>query len=147
MKPVPSVVDECAWQAQEQALRAAPAQPDAAALADRRLARALREPPLSPIPFDFAAEVARQALPARAAAPAEAGFERVLGTGLGAVLVLAAVIVGLGQAGEWLRIALEHVPPLPSGTLRLGVALAACVGFSWLIGLLPRWQMRAPRRR
>lgn len=146
--PTP-IVDERAWQAQEQALRAAHGrigEPDAAALADRRLLRALREPPLAPLPADFAAGVARLVAPAAAARTVDAGLERLLGIGLGIALGAAALTQGLEQGAEWLRIVAEQASPLPPGTLRLGVALAACVGCSWLIGLLPQRQTRRSLR-
>jgi hypothetical protein len=145
MTSPPPIVDERAWQAQEQALRAATPgadQSDAIARADRYLARALREPPLSPIPFDFAAEVARRAAPASAVRPTDTRFERLLGAGLGVALAVAGLTQGLEQGGAWLRIVADQASPLPPGTLRLGIALAACVGCSWLIGLLPRRSMR-----
>lgn len=138
--PTP-IVDERAWQTQEQALRAAHGseESDAPSLADRRLLRALREPALSPLPVDFAAEVARLATaPTAAARTADTRLERLLGVGLGIALGAAALTQGLEQGAEWLRIVGEQTSPLPPGTLRLGVALAACVGCSWLIGLLPR---------
>lgn len=149
MTSPPPIVDERVWQAQEQALRAAHdrlGEPDAAALADRRLLRALREPPLAPLPADFAAEVARLAAPAATTRTVDARLERLLGVGLGIALGAAALMQGLEQGAEWLRIVAEQASPLPPGTLRLGVALAACVGCSWLIGLLPRRQARRSLR-
>ena len=149
--PTP-IVDERAWQLQEQALRAAHGRSDeadaaAAALADRRLLRALREPPLSPLPADFAAGVvARLAAPAAATRAVDSRLERLLGAGLGIALGAAALVQGLEQGAQWLQIVAEQASPLPPGTLRLGVALAACVGGSWLIGLLPRWQARRSLR-
>lgn len=146
--PTP-IVDERAWQMQEQALRAAHVrrdEPDAAALADRRLLRALREPPLSPLPADFAAGVARLAAPAAATRTADTRLERLLGAVLGIALGAAALTQGLEQGAEWLRILAEQASPLPPGTLRLGVALVACVGCSWLIGLLPRGPARRSLR-
>ncbi|HUD43478.1 MAG TPA: hypothetical protein VMR06_15915 [Dokdonella sp.] len=146
MTSPPPMVDERAWQAQEQALRAAHggvAGPDAATVADRRLLRALREPPLSPLPVDFAAEVARLAAPPAHARPADTRLERLLGAGLGIALGAAALVMGLEQGTQWLRAVAEQAPP---GTLRFGVALIACVGSSWLIGLLPRSHSRGPLR-
>ncbi len=145
--PAPPV-DERTWQLQEQALRAARGrsdEPDAAALADRRLLRALREPPLSPLPADFAAGVARLAAP-QATRAVDTRLERLLGAALGIALGAAALVQGLEQGAQWLRIVAEQASPLPPGTLRLGLALAACVGCSWLIGLLPRRQARRSLR-
>lgn len=146
MTSLPPNVDERAWQSQEQALRAAHGgmgEPDAAALADRRLLRALREPPLSPLPADFAAEVARLAAPSAAARPADTRLERLLSAGLGIALGTAALVLGLEQGAQWLHAVAEQAPP---GALRLGIALVACVGCSWLIGLLPRSHTRGPLR-
>ncbi|ANB17525.1 hypothetical protein [Dokdonella koreensis] len=150
MKSQPPAFDEHAfdereWQAQERARRA----PPAAAPGDgyALVARALREPPLSPLPADFAAEVARRAVAERPGAPAEPWLERLLGTALGLALAVAGLITALVYGGTWLQAVADALPRPPTTALPLGMMLAVCVGLSWLVGQVGRPAGRSSGRR
>jgi hypothetical protein len=122
------------WQAQERALRAERTRErprgDPAVAQYRLIARALRDPPLAPIPGDFAVRVA-----ARVAGPQAVG-EHVdvwLGRALLALLLLAGVAAMFVYNGD-LR---EFSVSLPERALfrmqtllSWGMAIAACVGLS-----------------
>ncbi len=93
------------WQAQESALRAeragarASGDPDVAQY--RLIARALRNPPLAPLPSDFAARVAASA--ERSSRGANESVEMWLERGLVALLLLAGAAALLVYNGDWLR--------------------------------------------
>lgn len=125
--PDPRPVDERDWLAQERAL--------AGAAGDRRdalLARALRTPPASRPPADFAASVARMAATAAAAGVApEPRFERVLVNALLGLLALAGTVVALLWGGQWLALAGARF----GAHATLWALLAgACLLLSWLPG-------------
>ncbi len=123
------------WQAQERALRAERAgersQGDPAVAQYRLIARALRDPPLAPLPSDFAVRTAARA------AGAHAANERIdvwLGRALLALLLLAGVVVVLVYSGDSLRelsVSLPERAALRMQTLASwGMAIAACVALT-----------------
>jgi hypothetical protein len=111
---------------------------------DRLLARALRDPPLDPIPLDFAARTAELAKrederAAHAHAPDDR-LEAWLQNGLIALLAVTAIASLAVLASAWFRAAAAAVAQSrDSGTL-WGVAILACVALTWA---LERWQERA----
>jgi len=125
------------WEAQESALRAerhgAPAGRDTAVAQYRLIARALRNPPLDPLPSDLVARVAAGiALESRIASErVEVWLER----GLVVLLLLAGAAAVAVYNGESLRELTSSLPePAVLGTQVLtswGFAIAACVGISW----------------
>jgi len=126
------------WEAQERAVRAerlgARVGQDSAVAQYRLIDRALRSPPLTPLPRNFAAEVA-----ARVELKARAGNERLevwLGRGLVALLVLAGTAAVLVFFGDALRDLAENVTVPEATAFRVqtlagwAAAIAACVGVS-----------------
>lgn len=135
----PQGVDEREWQAQERAMRA---ERSAASLDDDDMlaasylgvSRALREPPMVPLPMAFAADVARH-VQATQEANAER-FERILTHALVAALGVSAGVICVIHGAQWLP-ALEKAMPNGGGTwLSL---VAACAGMHWT---MERWQAR-----
>lgn len=135
----PQDVDEREWQAQERAMRAAR---NAAPLDDEDMqaasylgvSRALRAPPMAPLPMAFAADVARRA---QAVQDANAErFERILTHALIAVLGLSACVICVIHGAQWLP-ALESAMPDGGGTWL--ALVAACVGMHWT---MERWRAR-----
>ena len=123
------------WQAQENALRAerAGARAGDSDVAQYRLvARALRSPPLAPIPSDFAARVAASA--ERSARGANESVEMWLERGLVALLLLAGVAALIVYNGDWLRELSFSVPERAAFGIQTivswSLAIAACVGIS-----------------
>ncbi|HZH42631.1 MAG TPA: hypothetical protein VEY50_00885 [Lysobacter sp.] len=122
------------WQAQEHALRCeragAPLGAENARVgAYRLIARALRHPPLEPLPADFAAQVAARA---QAAAEADDRLERLLQQLLSGGLLLAAAVVVATYGAQWLP-AFTALLPAPGGDAGAWLALgAAGVALSWL---------------
>jgi len=123
------------WQAQERALRAERArersQGDPAVAQYRLIARALRDPPLAPLPSDFAVRTAARV------AGTHAVSERVdvwLGRALLALLLLAGVAAVLVYSGDSLRdfsLSMPERAALRIQTLASwGMAIAACVALS-----------------
>jgi len=123
------------WQAQERALRAERAgkrsQGDPAVAQYRLIARALRDPPLDPIPSDFAVRTA-----ARVAGAQSLG-EQVdvwLGRALLALLLVAGVAAVYLYNGDSLRefsLSIPERTALGMQTLASwGMAIAACVALS-----------------
>lgn len=127
------------WQAQERALQAErrgdPAGDDPRQQRYRLLARALRQPPAATLPADFAARVAAQLEPA-AAAPAPAGgrFESVLLAALVGTFAVAAIVVLVRYGPAWLPTFRTLLPAGDPQALRWLLALAGCLGLSWLLG-------------
>jgi hypothetical protein len=126
------------WDAQERAVRAerlgARVGHDPAVAQYRLIDRALRNPPLSPMPSDFAARVAaRVDLKSRVA---NEHFEVWLGRGLVALLVLAGAAAVSIFLGESLRDFAENVTLAEPAAFRVqiiaswGAVIAACVGAS-----------------
>jgi hypothetical protein len=123
------------WQAQERALRAERAgersQGDPAVAQYRLIARALRDPPLAPLPSDFAVRTAARV------AGAQAASERVdvwLGRALLALLLIAgmaAVVVYNGDSLRDFSLSMPERTALRMQTLASwGMAIAACVALS-----------------
>lgn len=96
--------DDGEWQAQERARKATrdgtvPSGDEGVDVAYRRIAQALREPPSINLPKDFAADVAKLALPSASPFRAERDPElRIAGT-LAGILVACCVVVGFLYAG------------------------------------------------
>ena len=126
------------WEAQESGRRAdrggAQAAGDAAAAEYRIIARALRTPPLDPLPADFAARTA--ACAEREARIANENVEVWLGRGLVALLLLAGAVALRVYADEslfGLSFSLPERAELGIQTvLSWSLAIAACVGLSSL---------------
>ena len=123
------------WEAQERAVAdersGAPSTGDRNVDAYRLVARALRAPPLAPLPSDFAARTA-----ARARA-LHAGNERVevwLERGLLALLLLAGAAALFTYNRDWLRELDLSVPEGAAMGIRIvagwAIAVAACLGIS-----------------
>ena len=123
------------WQAQERALRAERAReraPGDPAMAQYRLiARALRDPPLAPLPSDFAVKTAARVVGAQTLG------ERVdvwLGRALLALLLLAGVAALYVYNGDSLReisLSVSERAAFRMQTLASwGMAIAACVALS-----------------
>lgn len=130
----PAVAREWALQerAREDERRGAPMSEDPPRLAEYRLlARALRAPPMEPIPYGFAEQVARRAA---AAADAGDGIERWLQR----LLMLGLVAAGAGAiaagAASWLPGVDAALRQLPSGTASWGALAGACCLLTWAWG-------------
>ncbi len=131
------------WLAQERALQRErmqldPAGDDALSQRYRMLARALREPLGETLPVDFAQRVTARAdaMPMRPIA-LESRFEFVLIPTLGLTLVGAASVVMTIYASAWLPVFHAIVPALQAPVNGWLLALAGCVGASWLLGQWP----------
>jgi hypothetical protein len=141
--PFADAAHEREWLAQERALQRErlqldPTDDDARSRSYRLLARVLREPSGATLPADFAQQVAARAAatPLPTTAP-ESRFEFVLTLALGLVLLVAAGAVIATQGSAWLpafRAVVPASPALANGWL---LALAGCLGASWLLG---QWQ-------
>jgi len=121
------------WRLQERAMReersGAPMDADDPRLAQYRLlSRALRTPAMEPIPYGFAAQVARGV---EAAAQAGDRLERWLQQGLLAVLVLVGVAVAAIGSVQWLPAFASSADLLPDGSLSWGLVVAACCIVTW----------------
>ena len=106
----------------------------------RLLARALRAPLRETLPAQFAKRVAARAaaVPAKRVL-ADSRFEFVLTLALGLVLIVAAGTIMTIYAGTWLP-AFGALLPAPQAPARGWLlALAGCVGASWLCG---QWEIR-----
>ncbi|MDO1527580.1 hypothetical protein QMK61_01940 [Fulvimonas sp. R45] len=132
------------WQAQERALQAErhgldPAGDDVRQQRYRLLARALRQPPDAALPADFAARVAAR-LETAATAPAPVGRrpESVLLTALVGAFAVAAAVVLVRYGPAWLPAFRTLSPAGDPQALRWLLALAGCLGLSWLLGQGPR---------
>ena len=98
----------------------------------RLVARALRSPPLAPIPSDFAARVAASV--ERSSRGANESVEMWLERGLVALLLLAGVAALIVYNGDWLRELSFSVPERAAFGVQTivswSLAIAACVGIS-----------------
>ncbi|MEO6799093.1 MAG: hypothetical protein ABI178_04080 [Rhodanobacter sp.] len=141
---IPTFTDpahEREWLAQEHAMRREhlhldPTTDDAHTQRYRLLTRVLREPQPDGLPTDFAQQLANEVASASANV-VDTRFERVLTTSLGAALLLAAIVVSVLYGSNWLSAIGASVPIPPPGASRWLLALSACIGMSWLVGL---WQ-------
>lgn len=111
-----------------------------AAVAEYRLiARVLRNPPLAPLPSDFAARTAARV---RAARAANEGVEIWLERGLLALLLLGGAAALFVYSGDWLRELSFEVPEGAVAGIRSvaswSIAVAACVGISSAFSLARR---------
>ncbi|WP_108470618.1 hypothetical protein [Rhodanobacter thiooxydans] len=150
--PIPPFDDpahEREWLVQERAMRRErlqldPAGDDARGRRYRLLARALREPLPDALPADFAQQLARcvAAVPTRRAASGTA-FEFALTLALAAALAVAAGVVVAMYGSAWLPSFVTILPTPHAPTTRWLLALAGCLGASWLLG---QWQRHAQER-
>ncbi|MEO8999241.1 MAG: hypothetical protein ABI227_06240 [Rhodanobacter sp.] len=137
--PFDDASHEREWLAQESAMRRErlhldPAGDDARGRRYRLLARALREPLQDGLPADFAQRVAAHV----AVAPTSTlRFEFVLITALVIALVIAAGIVTTIYGSQWLPSFSAILPAAQAPASRWLLALAGCLGVSWLLG---QWQ-------
>ena len=134
-------LDEHEWQAQERAMReerAGVAASDDPTLAHyRQVARALRRPPASAPPPDFARRVAASV--AAAHAPPDMRLEMLLLRALSGLLGVSAIVAAVLYGGQWRHAFAALLPSLVTGTaLNWALALAACLGLSWSFGRLQR---------
>jgi hypothetical protein len=128
--------DRREWEAQERATHAertaTSSSDDSADLQYRLIARALRNPPLAPLPSDFAASTAARATP-RAQVPGEQ-LEMWLERGLVVLLLVAGAAAVVFYNGDWLRELSFEVPERAASGIQAlaswSVAIAACVGLS-----------------
>jgi hypothetical protein len=137
------------WLAQESTMRRErlhldPAGDDARGRRYRLLARALREPLQDVLPADFAQCVAAQVAntPTRRPVPTTR-FEFMLTMALIVALTVTASVVTVIYGNEWLP-SIKAVLPMPHApATRWLLALASCIGASWLWG---QWQRHDDRR-
>jgi acetyl esterase/lipase len=145
--PFDDAAHEREWLAQERAmqrerLQLDPAGDDARSRRYRLLARALREPLPDALPADFAQQLATRvaATPARQAAPGRS-FESTLTLALATALAVAAGVMVAIHGGAWLPSFVTLLPAPHAPATRWLLALAGCLGASWLLG---QWQRHAP---
>ncbi|MEO7072313.1 MAG: hypothetical protein ABI300_04845 [Rhodanobacter sp.] len=138
--PFDDPAHEREWLVQERAmqrerLRLDPAGDDARSQRYRLLARVLREPSAHALPVDFAQQMAARVAcaPARHTT-AEASFERGLTWMLGALLTVAAAVVMMIYGSTWLPSFAAVARSLDAANSRWLLALAGCLGASWLFG-------------
>lgn len=144
--PFDDAAHEREWLAQEGAMRRErlqldPAGDDARSRRYRLLARALREPLPDALPADFAQQLAARvaAAPARRGAPGRS-FESTLTLALAIALAVTAIVVVAIYGSTWLPSFVTLLPPPHAPAIRWLLALAGCLGASWLLGL---WQRHA----
>lgn len=144
--PIPAFDDDAherEWLAQERAMRRErlqldPAGDDARGRRYRLLARALREPLPETLPADFAQQLAARVAAAPARRPVTGGsFESALTLALAIVLAIATVTVVAMYGRAWLPSFVTLLPTPHAPATRWLLALAGCLGASWLLG---RWQ-------
>jgi hypothetical protein len=143
--PFDDAASEREWLAQETALRRErlhldPAGDDARSRRYRLLARTLREPLAGGLPVDFAQQVAARV----AASPKRiVRVEVVLAIALVVTLAIVAAAVTVTYGSEWMP-SFDAILPAPQApATRWMLALAGCLGGSWLLG---HWQRHAQRR-
>lgn len=147
--PFDDAAQEHEWLAQENATRRErlqldPAGDDARSRRYRLLARTLREPLPDALPADFARQVAARIAPAPTRrAASEGSLESMLTLALGIVLVAAATAVAAIYGSTWLPSFVTLLPTPHSAATRWLLALAGCLGASWLIG---QWQLHPPKK-
>jgi hypothetical protein len=138
--PFDDAAHEREWLAQERAMRRErlqldPAGDDARSRRYRLLARTLREPLPEALPADFARQLAARVAtaPARRSAPGPS-FEFALMLALAAVLAMAAGAVVVTYGSAWLPSFSAVLPDPDAPAIRWLLALAGCLGASWLLG-------------
>lgn len=94
----------------------------------RLLSRALRAPVMEPIPYGFAAQVARRA---ESAANAGDRLERLLQTGLLGLLLAVGAGMMLATSENWLPALQAPLQALPQGSVSWGLVVAACCALTW----------------
>jgi len=125
------------WELQERALREKRQRADAASDARvaqyRFIARALRHPPLDPLPNNFAAQTTARIESLVAAA--DERFEIWLQRGLVAFLALGGITATLVFGSDWLSaLTLPAQRSIEYGSTTIGSwspVIAACLGLSW----------------
>jgi hypothetical protein len=134
-------------EAQERAARlergeAAEGADDGLVAEHRLLARVLAEPPIDPIPDDFAARTAALAESAAqdAGERVEAWLERVL-IGL---LAVVGVVVAIVYAARWMAALAPRGDPASNAAafIQWGGAVGGCLVLAWLIDLVTRTRLR-----
>lgn len=143
VQPFADAAHEREWLAQETAMRRErlqldPIGDDARSRSYRLLARVLREPSGATLPADFAQQVARRAAvtPVRGTARG-ASFEVTLTLALATSMAAAAVAVVAIYGSAWLPSFITLLPTSHAPATRWLLALAGCLGASWLLG---QWQ-------
>ena len=139
--------EEREWQAQQQAIECERkgrvlANEDALTASYLPIARALRQPIQVPLPADFAARVTRLAMQQRSVVNIDSTLEKRLLMILGAVLGIAALVVGLIYGANWFAPALGRLDQLGPSSLSLLFGLFACLGVSALAQQLRRFADR-----
>ncbi len=139
--PFDDAASEREWLVQESAMRRErlhldPAGDDARSRRYRLLARALREPLPDGLPADFAQQLAARVAVSPKAAPR---IEVVLMIALVVTLVIAAAGVTVIYGSAWLPSFSAILPAPQAPASRWLLALAGCLGVSWLLG---QWQPR-----
>jgi hypothetical protein len=146
--PFDDAAQEREWLAQESAMRRErlqldPAGDDASSRRYRLLARTLREPLPDALPADFARQVAARIAPVPARRVASDGsLESMLTLALGIALVVAAAAVAAIYGSTWLPSFVTLLPSPHSAAIHWLLALAGCLGASWLVG---QWQPHASK--
>ncbi len=132
------------WLAQESAMRRErlhldPASDDARSQRYRLIARQLRQPLPASLPADFARQLAAQAgaVPSPAAS-SSASLEFKLTLALVTILVIAAAAVIAIYGNAWLPSFTALLPNPQGPASRWLLALAGCLGVSWLLEHWPR---------
>lgn len=139
--PFDDAASEREWLAQESAMRRErlhldPAGDDARSRRYRLLARALREPMPDGLPADFAQQLAARVAVSPKAAPR---IEVVLMIALVVALVFAAAGATVIYGSAWLPSFSAILPAPQAPAIRWLLALAGCLGVSWLLG---QWRPR-----
>ncbi len=139
--PFDDAASEREWLAQETAMRRErlhldPAGDDARSRRYRLLARALRDPLPDGLPADFAQQLAARVAAAPGPTPR---IEVVLVSALAIAMVVAAVAVTAIYGNAWLPSFSAILPAPQAPASRWLLALAGCLGVSWLLG---QWQPR-----
>lgn len=141
--PIPAFDDaalEREWLAQERAmsrerLQLDPAGDDARSRRYRLLARALREPLPDALPADFARQMEARVAGAPTRRTVSGGsFEATLALALAIVLAIAAAAVVTIYGSTWLPPFAALLPGAHAPATRWMLALAGCLGASWLLG-------------
>jgi hypothetical protein len=135
-------INDAEWQLQEQARLKRPAAEGSGDELDayRAIDHALRTPPASALPADFAASMARMAAQQRVVR--DDGFERNLIRILVAVLGISGGVALAITAGELLPAVAASVIELGGETLNWSGAALGCIGLSWLCSRMLRLERR-----
>lgn len=149
--PFDNPMHEREWRAQERALRAErlgldPSNGDAHVRRYRMLARALREPMPAALPDDFAQQVAAKVAATQARSKADdSRLEFALIGTLVATLIVAAIAATADYGNTWLPTFRQLLPAAGSPSADWMLALACCVGASWVVGWWQRPRQGATR--